>query len=61
MNCPKCHGLMLNERVADFSLTFYAWKCVNCGALLDQTIVANQVKRKPGTLKPRLTLAGKKS
>jgi hypothetical protein len=37
---------MYNERVSDFSLTFYAWKCVNCGALIDQTILANQYKRK---------------
>jgi len=50
MNCPKCHGLMYSERVSDFSLTFYAWKCVNCGALIDQTILANQYKRKRAPL-----------
>jgi hypothetical protein len=63
MNCPKCRGLMYSERVSDFSLTFYAWKCVNCGALIDQTILANQYKRKR-TPVARLTSAlghGKKS
>lgn len=59
MNCPKCHGLMYSERVSDFSLTFYAWKCVNCGALIDQTILANQYKRKR-TPFARLTAAGGK-
>lgn len=54
MNCPKCHGLMLSERVSDFSLTFYAWKCVNCGAVIDQTILSNQHKRKRSPLKQRV-------
>ncbi|HXZ26021.1 MAG TPA: hypothetical protein VEI24_07370 [Nitrospiria bacterium] len=63
MNCPKCRGLMYSERVSDFSLTFYAWKCVNCGAMIDQTILANQYKRKRPSV-ARLTSAlghGKKS
>ena len=51
MNCPKCHGLMYGERVSDFSLTFYAWKCVNCGAVIDQTILMNQYRRKGAPLK----------
>lgn len=58
MNCPKCHGLMYSERVSDFSLTFYAWKCVNCGALIDQTILANQYKRKRAPLARLTTTRG---
>lgn len=58
MNCPKCHGLMLSERVLDYSLAFYAWKCVNCGALLDQTILSNQFKRKRSSFK-RIPVTGK--
>jgi hypothetical protein len=42
MECPKCKGLMMMERFADFFLVFYAWKCVNCGSVVDQTISANQ-------------------
>jgi len=61
MNCPKCHGLMYSERVSDFSLTFYAWKCVNCGALIDQTILANQYKRKRSPFARLATAGGKKS
>ncbi len=38
MGCPKCKGLMMLERFSDFFLVFYAWKCVNCGAIIDRTI-----------------------
>jgi hypothetical protein len=33
---------MMMERFADFFLVFYAWKCVNCGSVVDETISANQ-------------------
>jgi len=42
MECPKCNGLMMLERFSDFFLVFYAWKCVNCGALIDRTISNNR-------------------
>ena len=44
MKCPKCSGLMMRERFADFFLIFYAWKCVNCGSIVDETISDNQKK-----------------
>jgi hypothetical protein len=36
---------MYKERFADYFLTFYAWKCINCGIIVDQTILANRKKR----------------
>ena len=42
MGCPKCKGLMILERFSDFFLVFYAWKCVNCGAIIDRTISNNR-------------------
>ena len=42
MDCPKCKGLMMLERFSDFFLVFYAWKCVNCGAIIDKTICNNR-------------------
>ena len=42
MDCPKCQGLMLLERFSDFFLVFYAWKCLNCGAIIDRTISNNR-------------------
>ena len=44
MDCPKCKGLMMLERFSDFFLVFYAWKCINCGAVIDRTIAANRRK-----------------
>ncbi len=42
MRCPKCTGLMFVERFADYYLTFHAWKCINCCAIMDQTILSNK-------------------
>lgn len=44
MECPKCSGLMMSERFSDFFLIFYAWKCINCGSILDRTISMNRRK-----------------
>ncbi len=30
------------ERFSDFFLVFYAWKCINCGAVIDKTIANNR-------------------
>ncbi|HLG21919.1 MAG TPA: hypothetical protein VI382_03830 [Candidatus Manganitrophaceae bacterium] len=47
MKCPKCEGLMYLERLSDFFIIFHAWKCINCGALMDKTILDNQKKSSP--------------
>lgn len=44
MECPKCKGFMELERFSDFFLVFYAWKCFNCGAIIDRTIAENRRK-----------------
>ena len=44
MECPKCKGMMMLERFSDFFLIFYAWKCINCGAIIDRTISNNRRK-----------------
>ena len=44
MECPKCKGMMMLERFSDFFLVFYAWKCLNCGAIIDRTISINRQK-----------------
>lgn len=44
MECPKCKGFMELERFSDFFLIFYAWKCFNCGAIIDRTIAENRRK-----------------
>jgi PHP family Zn ribbon phosphoesterase len=44
IDCPKCKGMMDLERFSDFFLVFYAWKCINCGAIIDKTICDNRRK-----------------
>jgi hypothetical protein len=44
MECPKCKGMMMLERFSDFFLVFYAWECINCGAMIDRTISHNRRK-----------------
>jgi PHP family Zn ribbon phosphoesterase len=44
MKCPKCTGIMMLERFSDFFLVFYAWKCINCGGMIDRTIANNRRK-----------------
>lgn len=31
MKCPKCEGLMIEERYLDAYVSLYELKCVNCG------------------------------
>jgi len=45
MECAKCKGLMISERFSDYFFTCYAWKCLNCGAVVDPTIAQN--RRRP--------------
>jgi PHP family Zn ribbon phosphoesterase len=42
MECPKCQGMLRLERFSDFFVVFYAWKCFNCGAMIDRTIATNR-------------------
>jgi len=42
MDCQKCKGLMMLGRFSDFFLVFYAWKCINCGAIIDWKIFYNR-------------------
>jgi hypothetical protein len=35
---------MMLERFSDFFLIFYAWKCINCGSIMDRTISSNRRK-----------------
>jgi hypothetical protein len=40
--------MMLLERFSDFFVVFYAWKCLNCGAMIDRTISSNRRKSLAG-------------
>lgn len=42
MKCSKCNGFMFVERYYDYFLRFDAWKCINCGNIMDSTINENR-------------------
>jgi hypothetical protein len=54
MKCPRCEGYMWIERFADYYLTFYAGRCLNCGAIVDETILSN--KGIPSEPAPAMTI-----
>lgn len=47
MHCPRCRGLMLVDHFLDLSddaghLWLRAWRCVNCGEVIEPGIVAHR-------------------
>lgn len=42
MDCPKCQGLMVYTTFYDFFESCHAWKCVNCGAIIDRLIALHR-------------------
>ncbi|MFQ5509491.1 MAG: hypothetical protein ACE5FN_09180 [Leptospirillia bacterium] len=50
MNCPRCNGTMVGERMIDMlddsgRLRVRAWRCVACGEVQDPVIMANRARR----------------
>ncbi len=49
MRCPKCNGMMFQERFKNLledsiSFSFRGWHCIFCGAILDPVILENRTK-----------------
>lgn len=47
MTCRRCNGLMVRERYDDLSLgsagyEVFAWRCLNCGAIVDPVIATHR-------------------
>lgn len=55
MECRRCKGLMVKERFSDYLHIVYAWKCLNCGAIIDPIITHNRLKNP--TEEPRESFA----
>ena len=45
MTCRKCMGLMVEEWRPDFSPESTAFRCINCGLILDPLIEQNRLAR----------------
>jgi hypothetical protein len=46
MNCSKCHGFMINDRVYDAGEAIFdlsIWRCLNCGETVDPLILQNRL------------------
>lgn len=42
MKCARCDGAMIFERFQATVEIFYAWRCVNCGDILDPVVQKNR-------------------
>jgi hypothetical protein len=47
VRCRRCDGFMVRDRLYDLldnsgGLSIDAWRCVNCGEVLDGTIASNR-------------------
>lgn len=42
MACQRCFGLCVDEYLLDNGHRHIAWRCVNCGNIVDPTIVRNR-------------------
>ena len=40
--CPRCNGAMVYERFQDMLEMFYAWRCLNCGEIVDPVVARNR-------------------
>jgi uncharacterized Zn finger protein len=54
MECPRCSGEMAYEVFQDMqddtgNISFYGWRCIICGEILDSVIVSNR-KNRPAPL-----------
>jgi hypothetical protein len=53
--CPRCSGLMVDERFYDFAgdRPFQGVRCVNCGEILDPLIRVHRYQRSDSTHRSR--------
>lgn len=42
MRCLRCDGAMVFERFQATMEIFYAWRCVNCGEIMDNVVAKNR-------------------
>ena len=40
--CPRCDGAMVTERCQYMLTVFYAWRCLNCGEIVDDVVTRNR-------------------
>lgn len=54
MKCPRCRGLMVQDRFMDLRddtghMAFLGWRCLNCGEVVDPVVLTHRIE---GTIGP---------
>lgn len=49
MTCVRCYGLMIDDSFEDLrddthQFRFAAWRCLNCGEVMDSVIIGHRLK-----------------
>jgi len=47
MRCDRCGGIMAYEKFYSEEDSFFGWKCISCGEIIDQLILENRLGQKP--------------
>jgi late competence protein required for DNA uptake (superfamily II DNA/RNA helicase) len=42
MKCDRCSGMMIHEEFFGPNGSFFSWRCLICGEVVDQTILENR-------------------
>lgn len=42
MKCSRCGGIMVYENFYSPSESFWGWRCIACGEIIDETILENR-------------------
>jgi len=45
MKCPRCSGMMAQEKFFGPGEPFWGWRCPRCGEILDSLIFENRVQQ----------------
>jgi hypothetical protein len=45
MKCGKCSGIMFQEKYYSQEDSFFAWRCLYCGEIVDEVILENRLKQ----------------
>ncbi len=46
MKCGKCGGVMTYEKFDSEEDSFFGWKCISCGEIVDAVIWENRLRQK---------------
>jgi hypothetical protein len=46
MKCLRCDAIMVYDKCYGYQDTFWGWKCVSCGEIVDPVILENRRSRR---------------